>query len=234
MSRHASLGLAVALLLAACGSSNEPAPIEPPAPASVNQPDADEPAPPEPAPPEPKPPYVPDPSGSGDPCSETSACGWDDPCIPTRCVGGEHVGTSPACEESAPPPGECTCLAGHCTLRPTQPASAPPVSCKTTGWCGLDQGAGRCVDGAMRDANRTTRDQGPACHCELESATCELTWVEPIECESVEQCWVSDAPPYHPIPRPRSLRGRKFRPCQDGEVAPLCTDGRCTVAGYSC
>ena len=55
-----------------------------------------------------------------------------------------------------------------------------------------------------------------------------------ISTDDVAQCWVSDSAPYHPIPRPKSLRGRKFRPCQDGEVAPLCTNGHCTVAAYSC
>ena len=234
--------VALAVVIAGCGGSSEPAPSGPPA-APINEAPVEspvesrvEPGPPPiketPPPAEPKP-YEPDPSGLGDACSETSACGWDHPCVPTRCVGSEHIGSSPACEERAPDPGECTCVAGHCALRPTTPASEP-VSCKTTGNCGLDQGAGRCVDGAMRDANIMTRDQGPACHCNFETSTCEFVWVEPIECESVEQCWVSDSRPHHPIPRPKSLRGKKFRPCKDGEVAPLCTNGRCTLAAYSC
>jgi hypothetical protein len=235
MSRHAAFVLVLmylgwTLALWGCGGSNEPAPSEPPAKGSAP---IVEPTPEPPPPPPERKPYVPDPSGMGDACSDTSPCGWDHPCVPTRCVGQEHIGTSPACEERAPEPGECTCLAGHCTLRPNAPASEP-VSCKLTGSCGLDQGAGRCVDGAMQDANRGTRDHGPACHCNFESSTCEFVWVEPIECESVEQCWVSDSSPYHPIPRPKALRGKKFRPCKDGEVAPLCTNGRCTVAAYSC
>jgi hypothetical protein len=229
-----ALVLTLIVGLMACGSSREPVPSEPVAKDGAPDPVVESEPTPEPEPPPPKKPYEPDPSGAGDPCSEASPCGWDHPCIPTRCVGHDHIGTSPACEESAPPPGECMCLAGQCTLRPTAPPSAPePVSCKMSG-CGLDRGAGRCVEGAMQDANRTTRDQGPACHCDYGSSTCEFTWVEPIPCETVEQCWVSDSAPYHPVPRPKSLRGRKFRPCKDGEVAPMCTNGHCTVAGYSC
>ena len=86
----------------------------------------------------------------------------------------------------------------------------------------------------MLGANRMTRDRGPACHCDHSTDTCAFVWVEAIPCEDVRECWVSDAPPYHPVPRPKSQRNHTFRPCRDGEVAPQCRDGRCTTVAYEC
>ncbi|MFO7567708.1 MAG: hypothetical protein R6X02_34015 [Enhygromyxa sp.] len=177
-------------------------------------------------------PYTPDPEGFGDPCSADSECGWDDPCMPTRCVGAAHVPSDVNCDETQPAPGACSCVAGRCSLRPNQaPAEAP--SCRNHG-CGLDQGAGRCVAGSSLGANRQRRDVGPACHCDDERLECRFVWVEPIECETVEACWVSDSRPHHPVPRPKSKRGRKFRPCRDGEVGPACLDGRCSLVAHRC
>lgn len=227
-----SLALAI-LMLAACGASEPVA--EPSEPARVREPEpaTAELAAPEPAPPEPAPlPYVPDPKGFGDPCSEQEPCGWDDPCVATRCVAASHVRSDVACEESAPPPGECECVEGRCALRPSR-ASEVVVSCAMSA-CGLDQGAGKCVEGTMLDANRSPRDRGPACHCGITTPTCTFVWVEPIACETVEQCWVSDTAPYHPIARPPALRRKTFEPCKDGEFAPACSDGFCSVRGFSC
>jgi hypothetical protein len=223
------------MLVCGCGTTTEPVSSAKPNRAQdpATTPDDTKPVEPEPEP-EPEP-YVPNPQGYGDECTNDAGCGWDSPCDATRCVGAAHVRVHSfevECVEGAALPGECSCVAGHCSLKPnTAPAEAP--SCKTES-CGLDQGAGRCVAGSMVEANRMTRDVGPACHCDQASLTCQFVWVEPIECTDVEACWVSDSGPYHPIARPKSKRGKKFRPCKDGEVAPICDNGRCSVAGYSC
>lgn len=51
-------------------------------------------------------------------CSSDADCGWDEPCVPTRCIpGGKRRSSGVACEESAPEPGRCVCAAGACTLQ---------------------------------------------------------------------------------------------------------------------
>lgn len=174
---------------------------------------------------------APDPTGFGDACDDANPCGWDDPCVPQRCVA--HPPADLDCEETAPAPGACTCLAGHCTLRPDSPPPPPTAGCAVEA-CGLDMGAGRCTVDSMLEANRAARDEGPACHCEGEPPSCAFTWAEPIACEDERDCWVSDSPPYHPVARPQKLRKRKFEPCRDGEIAPVCRRGVCRVLAYSC
>jgi hypothetical protein len=239
MANCRSLLIAVALVCG-CGTATEPASSDksnqdpPPSP---DERDSGGPQPVDTKPHEPieppTEPYAPNPQGYGDECTDNAGCGWDDPCVATRCVGAAHVRVDDhECEERAPPPGECGCIAGHCSLKPTVVATEAP-SCKLES-CGLDQGAGRCVAGSMVEANRMMRDVGPACHCDQKSLECQFVWVEPIECKDVEACWVSDSRPYHPIARPKEKRGKKFQPCKDGEVAPVCIDGRCSLAAYSC
>lgn len=234
------LGLIVALGIAACTPrvAPEPAPATPPpatSPSATSP--ATSPTPPlvaEAVAPAPRTPYAPDPAGFGSPCDDDAGCGWDDGCVPTRCVGAAHAATSPTeCDESAPPPGACLCHAGRCALRPTH---APPPSepgCKAS-LCGLDEAAGRCLVGERLEANRRRRDQGPACLCDAASDRCEFRWVEPVPCQSDAECWLSDQAPRHPIARPKRLRGQKFRPCRDGELAPACMDGACTLRAYKC
>lgn len=226
------VGLIAAIILTGCttadpGSSKqhpsadrsdavEPAPAT--EPATETRPEAD--------------PYVPDPKGFGDACSDDAGCGWDDPCMPSRCIGSAHVPEFVGCDKSLPPPGTCSCVEGHCSLRPNAIASAGP-SCRTQP-CGLDQGAGRCVVGSQLEANRAMRELGPACHCDPDQLECRFVWVEPIACDDVEQCWVSDSPPHHPIARPEPLRGHKFEPCRDGPVVPVCKNGRCSLTAFRC
>jgi len=50
-------------------------------------------------------------------------------------------------------------------------------------------------------------------------------------CGSVDDCWVDGSTP---IPRPEAARGRDFRPCEDGEAAPVCFEGRCGATFYGC
>ena len=239
----ARLVLLVPLMFASCGTTSEPAsstsgraqdpPTEPSGDGPVSAPSAntgDPVAPPEPPPK--REPYVPDPDGFGDACLADTECGWDDPCVPTRCVGASNVPSDLKCDETAPPPGTCSCVERRCSLRPNE-APAPAPSCRREA-CGLDQSAGRCVAGTQLEANRYIRTHGPACHCDQDTLECQFVWVEPIECEDENACWVSNSRPYHPIARPKSLRGREFRPCRDGEVAPVCTDGMCGVVPFKC
>ncbi|WP_181197541.1 protein kinase domain-containing protein [Enhygromyxa salina] len=175
---------------------------------------------------------APEVTGFGDPCEAADDCGWDDPCAPTRCVG---IAQAPAgeCEGQAarPAPGECVCVEQHCALRPSEP---PPPSAGCAGaLCGLDQAAGACVSGSMDEANEH-REQGPACVCDEATRLCEFKWVEPIACKKATDCWVTNAAPYYPIERPRSMRGKDFRPCRDGEFAPTCREGRCALITYNC
>lgn len=57
-----------------------------------------------------------------------------------------------------------------------------------------------------------------------------------VPCKSVQDCWVSAKHfPATPIPRPKHLVGKAFKPCVDGEVAPTCTiDHVCGLLGYDC
>lgn len=224
------------MLTASCGTTSEPAANEP----ARSQDRSVAPAEPRSVPaasehPEPTPepaPYEIDPNGFGHACLADAECGWDDPCVPTRCIGSAYTPTNVECSESRPAPGTCSCVENRCSLNPNN-APAEPPSCRADS-CGLDQSAGRCVAGEMLEANRYKRDRGPACHCDQSSLECRFEWVEPIACADVDACWVSESPPYHPIPRPESLRGRKFEPCRDGEVAPICRDGFCSLSALEC
>lgn len=57
-----------------------------------------------------------------------------------------------------------------------------------------------------------------------------------VACKSVDDCWVSAKRyPAVPIARPKHLKGKSFKPCVDGEVAPTCTSaGACGLLGYDC
>jgi len=56
-----------------------------------------------------------------------------------------------------------------------------------------------------------------------------------IPCENVDDCWASGPDdPAEPIARPASERGRRFRPCEDGEAAPVCAEGHCGLVYFGC
>lgn len=55
-----------------------------------------------------------------------------------------------------------------------------------------------------------------------------------IPCRSDDDCWLQGD---KPIRRPAHLRGRRFRPCIDGEVSPACINGGCSfdpTRGWDC
>lgn len=167
-------------------------------------------------------------------CERDADCGWDDLCQPQRCVEA-HV--SPGCEESYPRPGACLCVAGACTLKPHTPP-APTGTCEPRA-CVVDRAGGRCVadDGGVAEhlRSRAPVDTGPSCDCIDPGQGCTFTWFEPVPCETVRDCWVSPSPRRHPIARPEHLRKRDFKPCADGEAAPLCREGMCVVGpAFAC
>lgn len=169
-------------------------------------------------------------------CTADADCGWNDPCMPTRCV--EAQTTDIACDESGPPPGTCSCLEGACTLKPHTPP--PPTGTCEPRACMVDRAAGKCVadDGGVAEGIRSSTpvEVGPSCDCIVPAEGCVFHWFEPVPCKTDRDCWVDPSPRRHPVPRPRALRRRDFRPCADGEVPPKCGPaGRCVLGpGYSC
>ena len=53
-----------------------------------------------------------------------------------------------------------------------------------------------------------------------------------VACKNDDACWFDDD--HHPIARPARHRGKKIRPCKDGEHAPACKDGACMVHHFKC
>lgn len=207
------------MLLAACGGSDEPAPSGARA-APVAEP------------------ATPHRAEVGGSCVADADCGWDDDCVPHACVLDPEP--SPVCEETAPPPGTCACLFGRCTLRPNEHhrADPGPEPCESHGpsACGLDVGRATCEAGRPDDlADQAPRWTGPRCWCDGHPPrVCRFEWVDEVACSSVEDCWVEVDPFPRPIARPAAMRGRTFEPCRDGELAPGCEAGRCTLVGFGC
>jgi hypothetical protein len=168
-------------------------------------------------------------------CSSDADCGWDDDCMPTRCV---EASPREACDESGPPPGTCSCFDGACTLKPHTPP--PPTGTCEPRACALDRAAGKCVadDGGVAENVRSAPgvEVGPTCDCILLAEGCVFQWFEPVPCKTDRDCWVDPSPRRHPIARPKALRKRDFKPCADGEVAPKCgPEGRCILGpAFSC
>lgn len=213
-----------------------PAPARPAAPAppaSTPDPVAIEPAPAPapvttPTPPAPKPGMD---SDSAAKCTADADCGFDDTCIPTRCIAASST-PSAACDESAPAPGTCLCVAGACTLKPKQPPKAEGPCEKRA--CVLDRAGGRCIADTkgVGEGFRTNSGLsfGPSCDCVVPSRGCTFTWYEAVPCKTDRDCWVAEQPRQHPIKRPAHLRRRDFAPCSDGETAPACSeDGQCVL-----
>jgi len=208
-------------------SDDEPLPHRDPAPAAARSDASAAPG----APALPAPPPIDQSACAGD-----GDCAFDDPCNPQRCVAAASVPTSPGCKESREPTGTCVCFEKRCSLRPgpSHPKVAVDADCTYTEGCALDRAAGRCTPGRDDDF-RPNRSIGPRCDCDSHvPQRCHFSWLDPIACTSVEDCWVEKLPYSHPIKRPRSKKGKKFRPCKDGEVAPACTDGTCSTIAYGC
>lgn len=238
----AAIGLAV--LTAACAGPNpgatEPGPSAEPvtrAPSTAVPPTKTAAQPTEvTAPPaEPAPPLLGRDHRSAVACTTDADCGWNDDCMPTRCV---EAHPPQACDESGPEPGTCACLEGACTLKPHTPP--PPAGTCEPRACVVDRAAGTCVadDGGVAEGVRYSEpvEVGPSCDCLRPDAGCVFTWFEPVPCESDRDCWVDHLPRRHPVARPKALRKRDFKPCSDGEVAPKCgPEKRCVLGpAYKC
>lgn len=171
------------------------------------------------------------------PCETDADCGWDDPCLPTRCLGAVPRNDI-KCAESKPEPGACLCISGGCTLKPSQaPVASGP--CEDRG-CIVDRAGGQCVaDTRGVKWNLRTNpgvNQGPSCDCVTPASGCTFTWYEPVPCKTERDCWVEELPRPHPVKRPPHLRGRDFEACSDGEISPQCGKaGYCVLGpGWLC
>jgi hypothetical protein len=169
-------------------------------------------------------------------CAADTDCAFDDACDPRRCVSAASVPASVGCEKTRPATGTCVCLERRCSLQPNadHPKVAVDTDCDDIPGCVLDRAAGSCRPGRDDDF-RADRSIGPRCDCAARAPRrCEFSWVEPVPCASVDDCWVEPMPFSHPVKRPRSKKGKTFRPCKDGEVAPACAEGHCTMRAYGC
>jgi len=204
----------------AAASAGQPAPPAPPPSADASTPVAA------------APPAI-DPDA---PCTADADCAFNNPCDPERCVAAASVPHSPGCKESREPTGTCVCFEKRCSLKPgpKHPVVSVDTDCTYAEGCALDRAAGTCKPGRDDDF-RPERSIGPRCDCDSHvPQRCHFSWLDPIACTSVDDCWVDPSPFSHPIKRPRSKKGKKFRPCKDGEVAPACAEGRCTTIAYGC
>jgi len=85
---------------------------------------------------------------------------------------------------------------------------------------GLRHGRGRGHVRPGRRSRGASPGAGPRCRCDSrEPRRCHYDWIGPVPCASDDDCWVN-AESSTPIARPRKLRGKRFRPCKDGERAP--------------
>lgn len=53
-----------------------------------------------------------------------------------------------------------------------------------------------------------------------------------VACKTDDDCWLNDKG--KPIVRPKEHRGKKLKPCHDGEQIPACRDNICGVIAYKC
>lgn len=171
----------------------------------------------------------------GDFCRNDADCGWDDPCMPARC-GKASTAPFPGCDESAPPPGTCTCVEQQCTLRPTRPthgASAP--GCTTDADCAIDVATATChVKGQTLIGPIT--EQGPVCTCAA-GGRCQWSWVGPVPCKTWRDCSWTRAPRLRPVPSSQVPRpvDHPVEACRDGERDSVCTpQGTCRIVAWSC
>jgi hypothetical protein len=166
-------------------------------------------------------------------CDSDADCGWNDPCVPTRCMAA--VSSDLKCSETRPAPGACLCWSGRCTLKPKRPPKAQGP-CEVRG-CVVDRAGGTCV-ADTRGVKENFRhnsgaEAGPSCDCLKPAAGCAFTWYEPVACTTVRDCWVDSEPRPHPVRRPAHRRGGEFKPCHDGEISPQCGPaGHCVLGGF--
>ena len=170
----------------------------------------------------------------GDECKTDVDCTWDDQCLPNECIAGHPEAKHANCDESTPPPGSCGCIAGACTLNPTNPKPSAAGTCSSNVHCSLKQSLGQCEVGDTNPAPYVDI-YGPYCACN--GGRCEFGWVDAVPCQSDGDCWYERQPVVHPVgaTKPRHL---PFKPCVDGEIDSVCRgpEGQksCMVLSYGC
>ena len=163
-------------------------------------------------------------------CTADEDCGWDNACMPQRCVAATN--NALVCAEARPAPGTCSCINDRCTLRLEGLAASNGItpSCSDASQCLFDPRSGRCTH-ANANADAPIWSEGAYCSCEY--SACMVQWVDPIPCETALDCAVGSNPvrPTAAVP----ARESAFVPCVDGELAPVCTNqGFCAVVGFEC
>ena len=164
-------------------------------------------------------------------CAADADCNFAEGAQPARCV----VGPTPAAgKQPAKPDGSCVCLSSGCALRPNGERISQQACDLFKGDCELDVPTARCEPGITPSDAPRRGSYGPSCSCDGSDLRCHLRWFDPIPCQTADDCWASDKPFPHAIPRPLRLRGRTFRGCRDGEHVPRCVDSRCAIDSLRC
>jgi len=118
-------------------------------------------------------------------------------------------------------------LGGTGVSDPQAPPRDLQTSCVIFSGCRYDTEKSQCRSRTQAEpAAPAHANPGPSCECN--SGRCALIQIPEVPCKTDQDCWISDEFPHRPIARPAKLRGRKFKPCVDGEVSPMCQG----VCGY--
>ena len=167
-------------------------------------------------------------------CTTNVDCGWNDACLPTRCVSAKRSPGLTACDESSLPPGECLCLESACTLKPKRLPEPVVLGCKVDADCGFEASSGTC--GAKGQfSGGPIKQEGAFCKCEAKSGACSVEWVGPVACKTYKDCsWTRS--PLRPVPSSLTPRPnpKPVKACSTGEVDSVCKENICVVLGWSC
>jgi hypothetical protein len=215
-----------------CAGTPTPTPLEQPAPVTAPTRPTEAPS----VTPDAAAAETPAPAWRGDTCASDAECGWDDPCHAQRCGTPTVASSSAICTRSAPPPGDCACVEDRCTLRPSQLAAGRSTegTCEADTDCAVDVGTGTCHVGGETHIG-PIQQSGPVCVCQ--ASACELTWVEPIPCETFAECSWEREPRLRPT-RAKTPRTQPVEPCVDGEIDAVCEGEEgaktCRIRAWKC
>ncbi|MBS1120713.1 MAG: hypothetical protein H6Q90_2941 [Deltaproteobacteria bacterium] len=239
MSRfHVTLTIPLALLAGSCRQSSPATSQREPSGMAASQPGGSSPpvlAPRDAAPATPSDAGAPESPAT---CSTDQDCGFDDPCVPKRCVAAVARSDIKVCDKSFLATGDCRCFHNRCALHPHADHKAVAVDrdCSSATSCALDLAAGSCAPGHTAEGvpSAGLGEPGPRCNCDGKlPSRCHFLWLEPVACKSTRDCWVDHDPIPHPIKRPPQIR-RDFKACVDGELVPTCQDGVCGLLAAGC
>ncbi len=96
------------------------------------------------------------------------------------------------------------------------------------------------TDASVVEAAAATIDASPIDASPIDATRADAVQTDPpgmhgsnVPCKTDDDCWADGI---RAIPRPKALRGKKFRPCVDGEHQPLCSPGRgtCMTMSFGC